>query len=243
MRFDPKQRATARELMDVEDSSFVDLHECLRDLAVVNRVTLGYRPTLGFLDRMKREGRLPVGRPLHVVDIGCGYGDTLRRISRWAARRQISVRLTGVDLNPKAIRAAQNASRRHPAIRWIQKDVFACVEWPDGEPDFLISSLFAHHLNDDEHLSFIRWMEATALSGWFINDLLRHPVSYWGFMVLARAAGWHRFVVHDGPLSIARAFQQSDWTNVIAAAGIGQAGVRLESWFPYRLCVSRVKSH
>jgi hypothetical protein len=50
---------------------------------------------------------------------------------------------------------------------------------------------------------------------------------------------WHRFVVHDGPVSIRRAFHAEDWTVLLAKAGVHQA--RIEAWFPFRLCVSRVR--
>ena len=228
--------------MDTEDCGYEDLRDCLRDLASVNRVTLGYRPTLGFLARMTREGRMPIGRLVHIVDVGSGYGDTLRAIHRWANRRGIEVQLTGIDLNPWSIRAAREASLDYPKITWIERDMFELDEVLGDRPDIIVSALFTHHLDGDGPLRFVRWMEDTARCGWFVNDLLRHPVSYWGFAALARLFRWHRFVQHDGPLSIARAFRRSDWHSIVAATEILESKARLESWFPFRLCVSRVKT-
>ena len=54
---------------------------------------------------------------------------------------------------------------------------------------------------------FLEWQEINARIGWFINDLERHPFSYYGFALLSRVMLWHPFVVHDvGPVSIRRAF-------------------------------------
>jgi SAM-dependent methyltransferase len=56
---------------------------------------------------------------LHIVDVGCGGGDMLRRIERWAAQKRVSVKLTGVDLNPNAIRAAREFTRGESRIEWV----------------------------------------------------------------------------------------------------------------------------
>src|SRR6202034_763640 len=94
-----------RELMD-EPCTYADYRSAALDLAQVNRLTRGYRPTLNFLARGLR--RCGVGNePLHVVDVGCGHGDALRTIHRWAAQRSVPLRLTGIDLNPYAARLAR----------------------------------------------------------------------------------------------------------------------------------------
>jgi hypothetical protein len=86
---------------------------------------------------------------------------------------------------------------------------------------------------------FLEWQEINARIGWFINDLLRHPFRYYGFALLSRLMLWHRFVRHDGPVSISRAFRREDWAGYLAEAGVRDA--RIEPWFPFRLCVSKVR--
>ena len=54
---------------------------------------------------------------------------------------------------------------------------------------------------------FIRWMEAHARRGWFIGDLHRHWLPYYGFGLLAWLARWHHFVLSDGRISIARSLR------------------------------------
>ena len=88
-------------------------------------------------------------------------------------------------------------------------------------------------------MRFLEWQEVNARIGWFVNDLLRHPFSWFGFALLARLMLWHRFVIHDGPVSIRRAFRKDDWVRLLAKAGVREA--RIEPWFPFRLCVSRVR--
>ncbi len=107
-------RSAEPEWMDTETVSFEDFRACLRDLETVNRLSLGYRPTLAFLDRLRHQRRIPQGRPLTILDVGSGYGDTLRRIAAWADQHGIAVRLVGVDMNPLCTRSAAEASRTGP---------------------------------------------------------------------------------------------------------------------------------
>lgn len=236
---DFSRRAATPELMDTEDVAYADFRACLQDLARVNRLTLAYRPTLAFLDNMVASGRAPPGRPLSILDAGCGFGDTLRRIDRWAQRRGVPVRLTGVDLSQHAMRAAAEATPPARPIRWLRADISTCR--PEGGIDLIVSSLFAHHLDDRALIGFIAWMEATARIGWFVNDLHRHPLPYHAFRLWAGAARWHRFVRHDGPVSITRAFVPADWHRLLDEAGVPRGAAAVRWRMPFRLCVARLR--
>lgn len=237
---DFSRRSEAAELMDLEPSDDNDYHACLANLARVNALTLAYRPTLSFLDRATTGSHAGQRRPLTVVDVGCGYGDMLRRIGRWAARRRIAVHLVGIDLNPRAVCAAAKATPPDQPIRWIH---CGFAEYQHAGPvDLVVSSLFTHHLDDAGVIRFLSWMEATAQTGWFINDLHRHRVPYYGFRTWSRMARWHRFIRHDGPVSIARAFVRDDWVRLLPAAGFAANAARIEWWTPFRLCVSRLRN-
>ncbi|MBV9735960.1 MAG: methyltransferase domain-containing protein [Acidisphaera sp.] len=231
---DLSRRSTQAELMDGETVTADEYARCLHDLAAVNRVTLTHRPTLRWLARATRA--LPRGAHLCVLDVGCGEGDLLRAVRRWADRRGLQASLEGIDLNPRSAVAAAAATPPGAAIAYRTGNVFDYA--PDPSPDFVVSSQFAHHLTDPELLHFLRWLERHAARGWFIADLHRHALPYWGFRVLARAAGWHRIVRLDGTVSIARSFRKPDWTRLLQ-----QAGVAAETrWHvPFRLCVGRLK--
>jgi 2-polyprenyl-3-methyl-5-hydroxy-6-metoxy-1,4-benzoquinol methylase len=232
---DFSRRADLYELLD-EPCSYNDLRGCLRDLEQVNRVSFGYRPTLEWLEQFVPEAK----HPLHIVDVGCGGGDMLRRIESWAARKRVAVKLTGVDLNPHAIRAASEFTRAESRIEWIAGEAYSLN--PDlGPIDVVISSLFTHHLTDDEIVGFICWMERVARHGWFINDLYRSQMTYTWFKVLAAAMRWHRFVRHDGPVSFQRAFLPDEWKRYAQHAGLPARDVSIATVRPGRLCVGRVK--
>jgi len=222
------------EFMDEPCSSDV-LRDCLRDLARVNGWFLAYRPTLNWLDSLA----LRNDRPVHILDVGCGYGDSLRRIEQWANRRSIPLVLTGCDLNPDTIAIAREASPARSRIRWIASDVF---NLNSSKPvDIILSSLFTHHLTEIDIIHFITWMDTTAQIGWFINDLSRASIPYRLFKAFAKVANLHPFVQHDGPVSIARAFRPDDWRRMCAAAGLANSEISVQTFTPARLCVGRAK--
>jgi SAM-dependent methyltransferase len=230
-------RAALSEMMD-GSCIYPDFRQCLHDLAQVNRTVFAYRPTLQWLEQFVHLS-LPA-QPLHIVDVGCGGGDMLRRIERWAAQRRLPVRLTGLDMNPFAIRAAREFTPAKSEIQWIVGEAGSLES--GAEPiDVVISSLFTHHLADDEIVRFLIWMEGVAHYGWFINDLYRSRTSYLGFKALALAARWHRFVRHDGPVSILRSFLPAEWQRYAEASGLLPGSIRIDNRWPARLCVARMK--
>jgi SAM-dependent methyltransferase len=231
-------RSRDTELMDTEPVEFEEFRACLFDLARVNQLTLAYRPTLAFFDRLLAHAQ-QLGRPLEVVDVGSGYGDMLRQIDAWAARRGVAVSLTGVDLNPWSRKAAAEVTSADSKINWVTADAFEYV--PRNGIDVVVSSLFTHHLPDPLVVRFLAWMEANARVGWFVNDLHRHALPYHFFRYFAKLAKFHRFVQHDGPVSIARAFAASDWKRLLGAAGSDPGSVEIQWWMPFRLTVGRLK--
>ncbi len=233
-RIDFSRRAHLSEWMD-EPCEYAEFRDCLRDLEKVNRAVGAYRPTLKWLEQFSAKP----GEPLRIVDVGCGGGDMLRQIEKWAKAREIAVQLTGIDLNPYAARAAREFTGNDSAIEWATGDAFSYR--PAAPVSIVISSLFTHHLAEDGIVRFVMWMERIAERGWFINDLHRKIVPYYGFAALAWLMRWHRFVRHDGPVSIRRSFLREDWERSCASAGLGDEEVRIEEVRPARLCVSRVK--
>jgi 2-polyprenyl-3-methyl-5-hydroxy-6-metoxy-1,4-benzoquinol methylase len=221
-----------------EPCSYEELRACLHDIARVNRLTFAYRPTVSWMEELVVAHPNPTS-PLRIVDVGCGDGDALRLMSAWAARRGVVVELTGIDLNPDAIRAAKAATPSSLSIEWIVGD--ALSDNIAGEIDVVVCSLLTHHLTNPQVVEFLRWMEQRARLGWFINDLHRQPLPYHLFRLLARFTNWHPFVKNDGPVSIRRSFVAEDWKSLCAAAGLAAESVSIKEYRPARLCVSRMK--
>jgi SAM-dependent methyltransferase len=232
---DFRRRARLTELMD-EPCSRDTLRACLRDIARTNRWTFAYRPLLGWLNEIAAS--IPHREePLRILDVGCGYGDALRRVEQWAKARHIAVELTGLDLNPDSSAIAAEATTASSKIQWVTSDILTYT--PLQAPDLVISSLFTHHLTEDQIVQFLRWMEARAQVGWFINDLSRARVPYYFFRAFSKLVRLHPFVQHDGPVSIVRSFIPAEWQAMCAAAELGEGSAEIRAFRPAKLCVAR----
>jgi SAM-dependent methyltransferase len=231
------RREDLTEMMD-QPCSYEELRACLRDIARVNRLTFAYRPTIAWIKQLIAP-HPKSAEPLRILDVGCGYGDTLRRIDAWAAQHGYAVTLKGIDLNPNAIRAAKEATPSVQNIEWVVGD--ALSDATTGKIDIVVCSLLTHHLTDKQIVQFLGWMERTARRGWFINDLHRRPIPYHLFRLLARFTNWHPFVKNDGPISIRRSFIAEDWQVLCAAAKLDAKTVSIKEYRPARLCVGRIK--
>jgi 2-polyprenyl-3-methyl-5-hydroxy-6-metoxy-1,4-benzoquinol methylase len=219
------RRSTQPERMDTDCADFADYSTCLRDLSRVNVVTMTHRPMLSWLANHAKAD-------FSVLDIACGHGDALRKIRA----HYPDARLTGIDLNPWATRAAREATDPAARIEFINGDAFAYT--PPQKFDVIITSQFTHHLTDDQVVGFLRWLQENAAQGWFISDLHRHILPYYGFPILARLALWHRFVREDGQISIARAFIRAEWHALLRQAGITEQQATVTWYVPFRLCVA-----
>lgn len=231
------QRSQESELMDSEPVSLEDYRTCLQHLAQINALTLTHGPIMKWLDRVARH--LEPDHRLTVVDVGYGYGDLLRRIYSWSLRRGRCVDLIGVDLNPMCAPIARAATPAGIAIDYRTGSIFDYE--PDRPIDVVVSSQMTHHLSDSELVNFVAWMERVATRGWFIADLHRHPFPFHVFQHLSRLARWHRFVQHDGPISIARSFRREDWQRILQTAGIKPEDASIQGHVPFRLCVGRLR--
>ena len=225
-RLDLRGRADLPEIMDDAALDAVTYAAVIADLARVNSITRARPPTLAWL-RRQAQRRVSI----KLLDVGFGHGDMLRAIGRWAQRAGIRAELVGIDLNPRSAPVAAAATDRSLGITFLTGRAEG-LEW---QPDFIISSLVAHHMRDEELVAFIQWMDRSAPAGWLINDLHRHWLAWAGFRLLAFVLRWHPIVAHDGALSVRRAFTRADWERLLSEAGV-QAQVRWH--FPFRWTVA-----
>lgn len=242
-RVDFNRRVNPPELPEWMDEgcTYEQFRDCLRELDSINRWTLGFRPTRRFL---KRVAARVYPQRLRVLEVGFGSGTGLRLFGQNARKRGMAVRLTGIDLNPMAARAAAELTSAFPADSWSGP-----AAWLTGDAlstplaqgqDVIFSTLVTHHMRDAEIVAFLRWMDQTASVGWFINDLQRSARSYRLFNLLSLVMRWGPMVRHDGPVSIRRSFRTEDWLRLLAEAGISPGRVRFDRSAPGRLCLTRM---
>lgn len=184
----------------------------MEELEVINRRLGGHRITLEGVAALTGADR---NRKWRIAEVGCGGGDNLLAVQRWAARKGIKVELTGIDINGECIRYASGREEAKN-IRYVHSD------YRDAAPeaDIVFSSLLCHHFEDAALAELLRWKQAHSRTGFFINDLHRHPLAYAGIKVLTRAFSGSYLVRNDAPLSVQRSFRKKDWERPMKEAGI-----------------------
>ncbi|MFY0671966.1 MAG: methyltransferase domain-containing protein [Bacteroidia bacterium] len=197
-----KERSRKEELLDQPGIGTADLHQNLKELDAINKLLGGHAATLKGLKQIIGKRKHKIWR---IIDLGCGGGDSLRAIANWAKKRNIKVDLTGIDLLEDAISYAEQTSKGYD-IKYLQSD-FNDVK--SGEYDIAISSLFCHHLYDDNLKALIATKLRLAQFA-IINDLHRHFLAYYSIKALTAIFSRSHLVKHDACLSVARGFKNYD---------------------------------
>jgi ubiquinone/menaquinone biosynthesis C-methylase UbiE len=221
---DLSRRATEPELLD-EGVPEDEAAHSLRDLRWVNR-WLGGRRSL-----LRAVAPLVDGRPRpRLLDVGCGSADLPAALVAAIGPGLLAV---GADLKLRHLREAP------PSVQRVVADVRR-LPFPPESFDVVTASLFLHHFDGDDVASVLRALFALARRGLVVNDLHRARVPYlFGRAVFGRVFA-SRVSVHDGLLSIRRAFTPRELREAFRSAGISR--VRVRRSFPYRLVAVAVKA-
>jgi 2-polyprenyl-3-methyl-5-hydroxy-6-metoxy-1,4-benzoquinol methylase len=217
---DLRRRSTQPEKMDDPSAPEVEVRQALSELETINRWLGGYTATLDALEQMEWPREV-----VTIMDVGCGGGDTLRSVAKWAAKKQRRVKLLGIDINPAMTRYAGNKSLRFPDIHFKTANVFDDALLLET-PHIVICNHFTHHFDGDDLVVLVSRLYQMATHAVIINDLHRHPIAYHSIKVLSRLFSRTYLVKYDGPLSVARSLTRREWLQVFAAAGIRHYSIR-----------------
>lgn len=229
------KRSHQVELMDDPTISYFEFAETLKQLEQINRQTRAYFPTLEAMEYFLNTNSLHSSESLRILDIGFGYGDSLRKVFYWAEKKGITVELSGVDLNPWSKKAAEQATPKKMKISYQTKNIFEFK--PKKRYHIIFNSLMTHHLIDKEIVQLMRWMAQNSLWGWFINDLHRHFVPYYFIRIATSLGRFNRLIRNDAPLSVARAFVRKDWKRLIDQSRLNPQQLDIRWHWPFRLGV------
>jgi ubiquinone/menaquinone biosynthesis C-methylase UbiE len=167
-----------------------------------------------------------------VLDVGAGSGELLRSTARFAASHRLRARLFGIELNRRSAETMVLESRGFREIKTVRGDALA-LPFADGSFDFVIASLFTHHLSNDQIVVVLGEMARVAKRAVFVIDLHRHPMALAAYRVFCFAFRMSRLVRDDGSLSILRGFRPAELVDLARAAGLDSSRVARSA--PFRL--------
>lgn len=208
-------RSATPELLDRPDIPFPDIRRNMQELDTINTLLGGHKITLKGLSCLWP--KMEPERPVHIAEIGCGDGNNLRVIQKWADKKGMPVQLTGIDYNKACIDYAKGIKRNRD-IRFICAD-YRTVDFKE-KPDIIFSSLFCHHFSNDDLITQLQWMQQWSNWGFFINDLHRHPLAYYSIKGLTKVFSKSFLVKNDAPLSVLRGFNKGEWSALLRQSGV-----------------------
>lgn len=225
-----KLRSDKKELLDAPDIPAEHLEQNLRELHRINSWLGGYSTSISGLKKV-----LDPKRPSLVVDIGSGGGDTALYLHEWGRRRNFSLQIKGIDINPGCISYSEGRSATLPGVQFICDD-YRNLHYHVAEADVLHASLFCHHLTNEEIIELLRFAKQSGIP-LVINDLQRHPFAYYAIRILTKFFSRSHMVKNDAPLSVLRGFRKTEWVALLKSAGITRFTIRSRPMFRHEIVV------
>jgi len=229
------KRSYQKELLDRDDIPLDDIRRNMEELDIINTWLGGHAISIRGLKRL-----IGHRQQISLCEIGCGGGDNLRALVHWCHKKNIRVRVTGIDLNTHCIAVARERWQEGPA-EWIHSD-YRNVVFDRDRPDIIFSSLFCHHFTDEELTAQLSWMEKNAGVGWFINDLHRHIMAWQSIRLLTKWFSRSYLVKNDAPLSVQRGFTRPEWLELLRQAGINNGKVEWKWAFRWLVTSGKQRS-
>ena len=195
------------------DNPGVPPEELLASLNFMTQVNEALGGTRVILDFFEKNG---TPQEFSVLDVGCGAGDIPHALAEWAKARGKKATLTAIDLNPLCVAYASN-HYASPELRFLEHSAFDLEKL--GHFDYITSSMFFHHLSDEEIVDLLRLMRENSRRGFVVNDLYRGALNYWGAFLLG-VFSFRPIIFNDAKLSVKRAFKENDLARYREQSGI-----------------------
>ena len=194
-----------------------DLSQPEEEFAVAYRELEFINKRLGGVRAIRRF--LPSGSRLLMLDVAAGACDVSE-----ALLRNLPCTIVTLDLNVRGLKLADQSL---PVVADALQ-----LPFRDHTFDVVMSSLFFHHLTNEDCVRVLSQMWRIARQRILVNDLHRGAVPYFSIRVLTALFSKSRMVRHDGPVSVLRAFRPSELLDIANRAGVR---ARVYRSFPYRL--------
>ena len=177
---------------------------------------------------------VPEDRTPRVLDVACGGGDgAVALAEQLSIKLRRTVEVDGCDRSPFAVATAQRLSLDAglDAEFYVADALTGPLPAPsDPEPggeryDAAVSSLFLHHLEDDDAPRVLRHMAAAARAV-VVSDLRRTRIGLAMAHLACRALSRSPVVHADGPQSVRAAFTLPEFRRVADAAGLSSGDLQ-----------------
>ena len=205
-----KNRTDKEELMDDFSIGGDLLRDTLDKLENINRWLGGNLMTVRALKKVLKNH--PKEQELTIADIGCGHGDILRDVAKFGRKNGYKMKLIGMDANPTAIAYANELSSEFSELSFKTEDIFS-EAFKHRKFDVVLATLFLHHFKEEQLTSFLGNTLKQTKIGIVVNDLHRHKLAYYLFMLLSVFIK-NNMIIEDGLTSVLRGFKRNELAHI-----------------------------
>ncbi|MFN8255997.1 MAG: methyltransferase domain-containing protein [Bacteroidales bacterium] len=230
-------RSNEKELLDSTDVPSDLLYKNLKELAILNQKTGGHAISLKGVKQLITDRH----KTYHLVDLGCGGGDSLKAIANWSRSNGFRIKLTGVDMNANAIEYMKIQCKDYPEITGIVSD-YQDFLINNTSIDIVHCSLFCHHLTDEKLLELFAYFNQHVHTGFIISDLQRNWLTYYGAWLFTRLLNGTELAKNDGPVSALRGFKFKELDALLKKAYFKDYSIQ-KIWLFRYLIVGKTTNH
>lgn len=222
-----KYRSKQDELIDAVNVSPQVLIQNLKELDLLNRLTGGHAMSLEGVRCLITEKN----KVYNIMDLGCGSGDWLLFMAKWAKRSEHRLKLIGIDKSETAIQYLNDQCRNYPEIIGVTGDYMQIMK--SGPVDIFHCGLFCHHLSDSQLTNLFNYIGTNARTGFVINDLRRSALAYYAAKFSTHILRGSYLSKHDGPVSVLRGFKRAELCYLLKEAGISDFKIYKRFFFRF----------
>ncbi len=202
--------------MDLETRSDKETIRAYRLIRRVNHFLGGTRVTLSHLKQYSK--RWDKNDCIRILDVAAGIADIPQAIVRWARKKGFHVTVVALDINPQVTSYAKQELHHYPEINLIRASIFE-IPFATQSFDYVITSQFFHHLNEEEVLRVLKIFSLLAKRGIIVNDLMRRIRAYLWIHFFSRFTT-NEIFRNDAPLSVRRGFCREEVQKIIQESGL-----------------------
>ncbi|NKI32368.1 methyltransferase domain-containing protein [Croceivirga thetidis] len=195
-------RNTQNELMDDPDLEIQTLKAVFVDINRVNSLLAAHHMVK---NKVWQTVQGDTEKDYTLYDFGCGDGNLLRELADYLRKKKVRFKMVGLDISPKAIAIAKEASKAYPEISYSKVNILK-EENSMERCDILLCGLTLHHFKTEDIPLLLERFQSITNIEIIINDLKR---SYWAclwFKIISTLFIKTKIAKNDGLVSIKSGF-------------------------------------
>ncbi|WP_188112125.1 methyltransferase domain-containing protein [Aquimarina sp. RZ0] len=218
-------RLHTKEQLDDLSLSGITLQKTLSSLRLINKLFGNhkqlYKSILAYCLHSEKAS-------VHIVDLGCGGGDSIHTIAYKLHKKGIKASFTGIDGNKQSIKYATSKYNHYENIHFIAKNILD-ENFTVPQCDILISSHFMYHFRDDALIHFLK--KTKKVDHIIFSELYRSKMAYYLFKFSSFILPISQTAKKDGLLAIKRAFSIQELKDILLKSEVKKFVVLKKPWF------------